>query len=200
VDAPSASPLYVLVPASQTEGERHLALWIKRLKAPTFVYVIQSGTPIKVGFAVNVPQRMVLLQCGNPVELRLLHVLPGDQRLERLLHRKLKDSRVRRRSEWFDGPAVLPFLEYVDALANRMLAAWDGEDAAPNYEDFDPSLKRRPPKNAMKVRYVKPDPKVTGETAEKMRRWASGATGYEMYGPLHPFAKAAIRRKRNPFD
>ncbi len=66
-----------------------------------FVYFIESGCggPIKIGYAGNPYTRLDTLQCGNPDELYLLAVIPGDQVDEKNLHRRFRlDNTV---GEWF---------------------------------------------------------------------------------------------------
>lgn len=173
-------------------GPEHLALWLERLSEPSFVYVIQGeqGTPIKVGFAHDVMARIATLQTGNPTALRLLHVVPGDQRLEWFLHQRLKGARLK--GEWFKPGLVMDrFLEYVAGLAERMVAAYDGSGAAPHYADLDPirlaphASKRH---NPVTVRFVEPDPVVPREVAEKMRRSIAGCSRSEWMGPMNTLA------------
>lgn len=72
-----------------------------------FVYFIQCGEngPIKIGIAVNVWSRLAALQCGNPVELKVLYYLrvasvTEAYRIEALLHKRYNHRRVS--GEWFN--------------------------------------------------------------------------------------------------
>jgi hypothetical protein len=69
-----------------------------------FVYVIQSGQFTKIGVAVDVRERMVSLQIGNPVELVLLKSIDTHEpfALERQIHAGIWKYHVR--GEWFDLP------------------------------------------------------------------------------------------------
>lgn len=72
------------------------------------VYFIQAGTsgPIKIGTARNAIARMEALQISCSEELRLLAFIPGDQIVERALHREFRADRMR--GEWFEpSPALL---------------------------------------------------------------------------------------------
>jgi len=146
------------MPTPHYKGSEHLRLWLERLSEPSFVYVIQgeSDTPIKVGFAHDVERRIAGLQTGNPAELHLLHVLPGDPRLEWFLHRRLKGARLR--GEWFSPDQA--FLKYVSDLAEKMVAAYvEGSGIAPHYVDLDPSgftCQEDQKRNPIKVTYMEP--------------------------------------------
>jgi hypothetical protein len=60
---------------------------------------IQDNGPIKIGSAKHPPSRMSMLQIGIPEKLNLVMVLFGDNELERILHRKFNNHRIR--GEWF---------------------------------------------------------------------------------------------------
>lgn len=72
-----------------------------------FVYFIQAigGGPIKIGWAKDPAKRLVLLQCGNPVELRICRTHPGTIQDERGLHRIFGE--VHLRGEWFHAHPAL---------------------------------------------------------------------------------------------
>ena len=72
-----------------------------------YIYFIQSGEdgPIKVGFAKSVRPRLVTLQMGNPVKLRLLHQEMGSMADEARWHERLLRFRVR--GEWFRPNAII---------------------------------------------------------------------------------------------
>lgn len=57
------------------------------------VYVLECEDAIKIGIATNVSKRISSLQTGNPKRLYLLHCLPGDRKVERALHRRLRACR-----------------------------------------------------------------------------------------------------------
>jgi hypothetical protein len=71
-----------------------------------FVYIIQAGDDgdVKIGWAVNPPDRLKNLQTGNSLELRLLHFerigsKRAAGRVERWLHQEFEGHRIR--GEWF---------------------------------------------------------------------------------------------------
>lgn len=68
---------------------------------------MQSGEegPIKIGISNRPQRRAPELQTGNPHELPLRHVVPGDRAMENRLHRRFEPARIR--GEWF-GREYLP--------------------------------------------------------------------------------------------
>jgi hypothetical protein len=80
-------------------------------KAPAdhlyFVYFIQpiAGGLVKIGVSVAPEARLAALQCGSPVDLQILRVIPcADRKLESRIHAAFAEHRVR--GEWF-LPTVL---------------------------------------------------------------------------------------------
>jgi hypothetical protein len=77
------------------------------------VYFIRMGSdgPIKIGTALDVRKRLAALDCG-PYGLELLGTVPGDQPLEKRIHRALVAHRLRH--EWFrPDPEILTFVSLV---------------------------------------------------------------------------------------
>lgn len=71
-------------------------------KEPCDVYVIKSGTHVKIGKASDVVKRISSLQTANPSEIEVIAILTeGDgHKLERELHKRF--ARHRFRGEWFN--------------------------------------------------------------------------------------------------
>jgi hypothetical protein len=65
------------------------------------VYFIQSGLhgPIKIGYTVDVVDRLADLQIGSPTLLRLIATTPGGFAVERQWHQRFADERLL--GEWF---------------------------------------------------------------------------------------------------
>lgn len=172
-------------------GEDHLGFW-KRERIKSFVYVIQADPkgPIKIGVAKDVRKRRSSLQCGNAEPLRILLVAPGSYTLETQLHRMLVGSEVS--GEWFGGPAVPGFLEWMEQYCYETVEACRKtayvRTKLPAVEEkktrsvglhsvggyFKPSLQHRwrvkPDAPApMEVRFVEPNPKMSAEEAEEIR-------------------------------
>jgi len=69
---------------------------------------------VKIGTSEVAPERLYALQLSCPVELRILHTIPGSYELENALHREF--SSRRRHGEWFDFSDVDP----VEAVTRRL--------------------------------------------------------------------------------
>lgn len=65
------------------------------------VYFIQAGDdgPVKIGYSLNVAKRVVSLQSGNPIPLKVLAVTPGGPDIEGLFHALFSHDRLN--GEWF---------------------------------------------------------------------------------------------------
>lgn len=105
-----------------------LILELKRFADQGFVYVICEGKnsngPVKIGWSLDPMKRLGILQTGNPYQLELAHVLPGDRLLESAIHAALRDERMV--GEWFQGEStrkmVESFASTADAAASRIRA------------------------------------------------------------------------------
>lgn len=70
-------------------------------RGPCDVYVIKSGTHVKIGKAGNTTKRIAALQAANPTDLEVIAILTdGDgHKLEYALHKRFAEHR--HRGEWF---------------------------------------------------------------------------------------------------
>ncbi|CAL9539651.1 hypothetical protein SUDANB54_04206 [Streptomyces sp. enrichment culture] len=95
----------------------------QRARAPRerFVYLIGSENfrPVKIGTG-NPTRRLPELQTGNPFPLVVLWQVPGDERLEQLLHARFERFRVT--GEWFDFPDDMDPVMTVSRAAERLSA------------------------------------------------------------------------------
>jgi Meiotically up-regulated gene 113 len=117
--------------AFDTSAPEQLKFWTSRLRDPTFIYFIQSGEhgPIKIGYSNKPARRVPELQTGNPDELLLRHIIPGDLMVERKLHERFEPARIR--GEWF-GREYLPVIAaFAGGLADSMVHAYDGSGIPP---------------------------------------------------------------------
>lgn len=82
------------------------------------VYFIEcvGHSLVKIGVSDAPRRRVDDLQTGSPFELRLIHAIPGDMKLERLLHYAFRGQHFR--GEWFGlaGP-VQAFIAATTQLA-----------------------------------------------------------------------------------
>lgn len=80
---------------------------------PSFVYFVQKHPKgaIKIGVAIDVPNRVKQLQTGSDQTLRILATFPGDEKFEKFLHEKFGAHRIRDNGEWFlPHPDLMDFL------------------------------------------------------------------------------------------
>lgn len=71
-----------------------------RAKEPQ-VYFIRAGEFVKIGTGYDPLKRLADLQCANPLELELVHHVPGTFADERRLHKRFAAYRTRPGGEWF---------------------------------------------------------------------------------------------------
>lgn len=116
-------------------GTDQFVYWQKR-GAPHFCYVIKAkgDSPIKVGKALDVLDRLGQLQTGNPRPLELVQILVGYSGLEWQLHHKLR--RCRMTGEWFDGEPIRKFVAFVEDLSEQMVLHTEATDKLPDWRDF----------------------------------------------------------------
>lgn len=93
------------------------------------VYFISAGGwhPIKIGYSLDPLIRCATLQAGSPVVLGIQAMLPGNQRLERHLHRRFAAGRLE--SEWFD--AMTPGLDRLIEAARHFEGFWPEDTESP---------------------------------------------------------------------
>jgi hypothetical protein len=114
-----------------TKAPEQIKFWHNNLPESDFVYFIQSGTsgPVKIGLFKTPIQRVSKLQTGNPRELILRHVIPGDRSVEDELHDRFKAACIR--GEWFGRAYLSVILAFAAGLADEMVRAYDGSRNAP---------------------------------------------------------------------
>lgn len=92
-----------------------------------YVYFIQGlcGGAIKVGYSVNPEKRLKELQTGYPDTLTILLMIPGDEKIERHLHREFEASRLQ--GEWFrPDDLVIKRIKELKALYSEAVTAAKG--------------------------------------------------------------------------
>lgn len=85
-----------------------------RGKAKGYVYFIQGlcGGAIKIGYSTNPASRLKTLQTGYPDTLRILVLVPGNERTERFFHYKFEEFKMN--GEWYKPDERL--LKHIEEL------------------------------------------------------------------------------------
>lgn len=83
-------------------------------RAP-FVYFINSGDFVKIGWATDVSERLRTCQTGNPILLELAAAFVGGPSEEALLHLAFRSQHVR--AEWFRCEGAIS--EIIKALRDK---------------------------------------------------------------------------------
>lgn len=77
---------------------------------PGFVYFVEAGDCIKIGFTTSLSDRLPKIATGTSHKLVILHTEPGLISDEKQLHQQFAEFRVRR--EWFrKAPELLAYIE-----------------------------------------------------------------------------------------
>lgn len=93
-----------------------------------YVYFVQGGDAIKIGFSTNTAGRLVGLQTSNAEELELLGSVRGSQKDEAELHEMF--CHLRLRGEWFRAED-----ELTDYIKSALLdEEWEKARLAPSRE------------------------------------------------------------------
>lgn len=115
---------------------RHARKYV-RDSGKCWIYFIQeseAGSPVKIGIARNVDQRLSELQTGNAFQLVIRAKIEGDEHDEMLLHQQFASDRIR--GEWFWPSKAM------EEVAGTSLGA------------SDPLDERRPGRRPVALRHV----------------------------------------------
>ncbi len=120
-----------------TTGSQQIEFWQESAPVDQFVYFVQQGDrgPVKIGIAKDPLDRMGALQTGNPTELHLRQVVPGQRELEARLHYRFREARIR--GEWFgdDSGHDLSYLKliliYAEGLASEHIQCFENGGSIP---------------------------------------------------------------------
>jgi hypothetical protein len=108
--------------AKELTGLEQIDFWTPKLEdEDRLVYFVQSGDvgPVKIGIARDPLARLGELQTGNPEQLHIRHVLPGDRTMESGLHHRFREARIR--GEWFGLAYLDLILVFAAGLAEEHL-------------------------------------------------------------------------------
>lgn len=105
-----------------------LAIWTEA-GVDQFVYFAQEADdgPVKIGTARNPVKRLAMLQTGNPRDLQLRVVVPGDSRVEQSLHWRFWEYRLC--GEWFSHQEIL--LAFAAGIRESALAFYRETNVPP---------------------------------------------------------------------
>lgn len=75
----------------------------------------EENQHIKIGYSVNPLKRIKALQTGNSYNLEILTVIEGDISMEKLLHKKFKNYKIK--NEWFQfSEEIKEFIYFINYL------------------------------------------------------------------------------------
>ena len=76
-----------------------------------YLIVCEETQTCKIGYSQDAQSRLVQLQTSNPFKLKLKAVISGDAKLEKEIHNKFKEFKLR--GEWFEYNSIIKgFFEY----------------------------------------------------------------------------------------
>ena len=68
-------------------------------------FILQRDTgKLKIGYTktpATLQKRLKTFACGNPEEIEILHLEPGDRYREAMIHRQFRQLRIDPKHEWF---------------------------------------------------------------------------------------------------
>lgn len=104
-----------IIEKEQAEEDRRLAL-AAPAPPPGWVYFIESGGRVKIGFTSNVAARIANIETATPFPVTLLRQQPGSLDDEAAFHAQFAEYRIKR--EWFRFEGALKeFLDGGDGAA-----------------------------------------------------------------------------------
>lgn len=71
-----------------------------RPKPTGHVYFLRAGNTVKIGFSTNLSERLRNIRTGCPEKVRLVKVVAGTMKTERMYHDRYAEYRLD--GEWFD--------------------------------------------------------------------------------------------------
>lgn len=84
-----------------------------------FVYAIESGSAVKIGWAIDPERRLAELNVGSPARHKLLGFVRGTKEHECELHRLCVKERIR--GEWFRNEGVVSlFIERLNPYSRKI--------------------------------------------------------------------------------
>lgn len=85
-----------------------------------YLMLCREANSVKIGIADNAKSRLAYIQCGCPLDVELMAIVPGGGRaLEKRLHRVF--SKYHMRGEWYRYEGVVK--HFADGLAKGSMAS-----------------------------------------------------------------------------
>ena len=93
-----------------------------------YVYFISSDDKIKIGYTKNIKRRLKQLQTSNSSQLLLLGYIEGDKDVEKQLHKRFAQYRIRKNGEWFNcSDEILDYINEYNLEPNIKVVQMDGK-------------------------------------------------------------------------
>lgn len=96
--------------AARADQETHLEQRAERMKAQSVVYYVRIGDHVKIGYTINLRQRLGALRVDDDA---LLATEPGGRQLERERHLEFAPERVGKRENFNPSRRLLAHIEAV---------------------------------------------------------------------------------------
>ena len=84
---------------------------------------------VKIGWTLDPVRRVAGLQTGNPCELSLVELIPGDRTLEAIIHAEIRSERVR--GEWFAGKETRRMIEKIASASEAAIQHFKSHQTFP---------------------------------------------------------------------
>lgn len=161
------------------------------------VYLISDGDYVKIGHTLrDVEQRLTEIQTGSPQPIKLINFIPGaDISVERELHQKFADLRLRNNGEWF---MASPRVE--DEFATRRRAVDEEfqkeERRRLEQAEWEAEQKRRREERIRLIAAIPPDVRMRWYLRRAVIALVTLAVGFVVmwYTPKQPVAVWGIVR------
>jgi hypothetical protein len=100
--------------AAERQLTDYLVKTVEVRKRPSFVYFIECGDYIKIGYATSIRARLCSLTTSTPYPLNVLATIDGDKHTEAILHARFADAF--HRGEWFrKTPELLALIDQINS-------------------------------------------------------------------------------------
>lgn len=161
------------------------------------VYLISDGDYVKIGHTVrDIEQRLSEIQTGSPHPIKLINFIPGaDMSVERELHQKFADLRLRSNGEWF---MASPRIEEEFAARRRVVDEEFQKEERKRIEqaEWEAERKRRQEERSRLIVAMPPDVRMRWYLKRAAIALVTLAVGFAVitFTPNEPFAFWGIVR------